>query len=223
MTLRYYSSVAQDTALTAQALAGATTFSVGTTTGWPTSYPFTLALEYNTSLEELVDVTGVAGLVVTCTRGVDSTTAITHNAGATVRHVITARDIREANTHVNSTTGHGANGAIQGAVDVSTAITTALVGIPWTTTSIAANSNLNARTQYMVTTSSPWTLTLNANPTLGDEIRIFDVSGTAFTNNITVSPNGKNMQGSVQNCVIAYNNASLTFLYTGATYGWKIA
>ena len=219
MTLRYYSSVAQDTALTAQALAGATTFSVVTTTGWPTSYPFTLALEYNTSLEELVDVTGVAGLVVTCTRGVDSTTAITHNAGATVRHVITARDIREANAHVNASSGvHGANGTIMGSTDVANAI----ANIPWAISAISANTNLANRTEYHVTTSSPLTLTLPV-PTQGMEIRILDVSGQAKTNNITVSPAGYNFQGSIQNFIFDVNYGSCTLIYVGTTYGWKVA
>ena len=121
MTLRYYSSIAQDTTLTTQALAVSTTLSVGSTVGWPLSYPFTLALEYNSSLEELVDVSGVAGLLVTCTRGVDSTIAITHAAGATVRHVITARDIREANTHVNASSAvHGLAGSVVGTTDTQT-------------------------------------------------------------------------------------------------------
>jgi len=93
----------------------------------------------------------------------------------------------------------------------------------WTTSAIAANTTLVARTQYMVTTSSAWTLTLPASPAQGDEIRIFDVSGSAATNNITVSPNGLNFQGSVQNGVMATNYGSTTLIYTGSTYGWKAA
>lgn len=223
MTLRYYSSIAQDTTLAAQALAGSTILSVGSTVGWPTSYPFTLALEYNTSLEELVDVSGVAGLVVTCTRGVDSTTAITHAAGATVRHVITARDIREANAHVNSTTGHGAVGVIMGLTDTTNLINSSLVGIPWTSSAIAANTTLVNRTQYMVTTSSAWTLTLPLAPAIGWEIRILDASGNAKTNNITVNPNGLNFQGSIQNFIVDIAYGSCTLIYTGTTYGWKAA
>lgn len=108
MTLRYYSSQAQDTTLASSITSGATTITVSATTGWPTSYPFTLALDYSSGLEELVDVTGVSGSNATVVRGVDSSTAVAHGVGATVRHVIIARDIREANTHVNSTTSvHG--------------------------------------------------------------------------------------------------------------------
>ena len=94
---------------------------------------------------------------------------------------------------------------------------------PWTSSAISTNTTLVARTQYFVTTSSAWTLTLPASPVQGDEIRIFDASGSAATNNITVAPNGLNFQGSVQNLVLAYAYVSVTLIYTGATYGWKVA
>jgi len=94
---------------------------------------------------------------------------------------------------------------------------------PWTSSAISANTTLVARTQYFVTTSSAWTLTLPASPVQGDEIRIFDASGSAATNNITVSPNGLNFQGSVQNGVLATAYGSVTLIYTGSTYGWKAA
>ena len=108
---RYYSSIAQDTTLTSGITSGATSMTVSATTGWPlTTYPFTLALDYNTSLEELVDVTAVTGTTVTITRGVDSTTPVAHGVGAIVRHVITARDLTDAQTHYNTALSAGAHG-----------------------------------------------------------------------------------------------------------------
>ena len=119
---RYYSSIAQDTTLTSGITSGATSMTVSATTGWPlTTYPFTLALDYNTGLEELVDVTAVTGTTVTITRGVDSTTPVAHGVGAIVRHVITARDMTETQAHIASTTGaHGVTGAIVGNSDAQT-------------------------------------------------------------------------------------------------------
>jgi len=114
MTLRYYTSQAQDTTTTGAITSGATTMAVSSVTGWPTSYPFTLAVDYSTSLEELVDVTNVSGLTVTITRGVDGSTPAAHGVGATVRHVISARDARESNSHVNATSSAHAITAISG-------------------------------------------------------------------------------------------------------------
>ena len=118
---RYYSSIAQDTALTASATLSTTTLIVGAVTGFPSSYPFVLAIDYGTSFEELVSVTGIAGLSLTVTRGFSGTSAVAHNVGAVVRHVLTAQDMTEMQAHLNSTTGaHGVTGAIVGTTDTQT-------------------------------------------------------------------------------------------------------
>ena len=88
MPSRYYSAVAQDTTITGTITSSSTTVTVAGTSGFPSSYPFVLALDYNTSGEELVTVTNVAGLTLTITRGYNGTTAVSHSPGAVVRHVI---------------------------------------------------------------------------------------------------------------------------------------
>jgi hypothetical protein len=120
MTIRYYSSIAQDTVLPTAITSTATLMTVASTTGWPSTTPFTLAVDFNSGLEELVDVTNVAGLTATIVRGVDGTTPTAHGIGATVRHVITARDMRDANTHINATNGvHGVPDQVAGVGDVT--------------------------------------------------------------------------------------------------------
>jgi hypothetical protein len=74
----------------------------------------------------------------------------------------------------------------------------------------------------MVDTSSARTLTLAASPSLGDEIHIFDVTGNAATNKITVSSNSNKINGSVQDLDIDANNAAVVLIYTGSTYGWRV-
>jgi len=51
-----------------------------------------------------VTVTNVSGTTLTVTRGVDGTSAVSHNAGASFSHGVSARDFDEANSHVNDTT-----------------------------------------------------------------------------------------------------------------------
>lgn len=96
---RYYSSIAQQTSLTSGITSGSTSIAVASTTGFPGSTPYTLSIDYGSAGEELVDVTMVAGLSLTVTRAVDGTSATSHNAGAVVRHVSSARDFTESRTH----------------------------------------------------------------------------------------------------------------------------
>ena len=117
---RYYSAIAQDTTITSGISSSSTSVAVAAITGFPSNYPFALALDYGNALEEIVDVTNVAGLTLTITRAVNSTTAVAHAAGATVRHVITARDMTEAQTHIAATTGaHGVSGTLASIDDVN--------------------------------------------------------------------------------------------------------
>ena len=109
---RFYSSVAQATTLTGSITPSTTVIMVASTAGFPGSTPFTLALDYNQSNEELVDVTSVAGFSLTVTRAVDATSASSHNAGAVVRHVSSGRDFADSRAHeVASTNVHGVTGA----------------------------------------------------------------------------------------------------------------
>ena len=107
---RYYSATAQDTTLTSAATNSSTSIVVAATTGYPISYPFILALDYNTSAEELVAVTNASGLTLTVTRAYNGTTAQAHAVGAVVRHVITAQDLTDAQTHYGTTLTAGAHG-----------------------------------------------------------------------------------------------------------------
>lgn len=123
MTVRFYSSVALQTTLTSGITASATTIQVASTTGFPGSTPFVLAIDYGAANEELVDVTSVAALSLTVTRSVDGTSAGTHNAGAVVRHVSSGRDFADSRAHENASTGiHGltAGSALVGTIDTQT-------------------------------------------------------------------------------------------------------
>ncbi len=121
MTVRFYSSIAQQTTLTGTYSPSSTAIAVAGTTGFPSSTPYTLSLDYGQPNEELVEVTGVAGLTLTVTRAIDGTSATTHNAGAVVRHVSSARDFADSRAHENATSGvHGVVGNVVGTTDTQT-------------------------------------------------------------------------------------------------------
>jgi hypothetical protein len=54
---------------------------------------FTVAIDVDTQNEEIVYVTGVSTDTLTILRGQAGTSAITHTAGATVKHVLTSADL----------------------------------------------------------------------------------------------------------------------------------
>lgn len=108
MTVRFYSSVAPETTLSAGITNSTTTIQVGSVTGFPANTPFTLALDYEGATEELVQVESVALTTLQVIRGIDGTSASAHNAGARVRHVSSARDFADSRSHENSANGvHG--------------------------------------------------------------------------------------------------------------------
>lgn len=121
---RFYSSTAQQTTLTGGITPSDTTMAVASTTGFPGSTPYTLAVDFGSSGMELVEVTGVASLTLTVTRAIDGTSGASHSVGAVVRHVASARDFTDSRTHeAASTDVHGLTG---GAAVVGTTSTQTL-------------------------------------------------------------------------------------------------
>jgi hypothetical protein len=208
MTTRYYSSIAQDTTISVPILSGTTTVTVAATTGWPLTYPFSLALDYGTALEEIVDVTNVTGLTATITRGVDSTTAVGHGAAAVVRHVIIARDIRDSNTHINTFNGAGAHGI----VDVQGYTTTVTSASPVTLTATSTSTQIFTGTLAQ-TVVLPVTSTL----TLGQTFKIYNKVNASMT--INASDGSGVLTGTNR-----YMTVTITCISTSVTTnaGWSL-
>lgn len=118
---RYYSSTAVGTTIVGAISNSATTIVVASVSGFPGSFPYTLILERDTALEEVITVTAAAGTTLTATRGVDSTAGVGHSSGASVEHGVSARDFNEPQAHMAASSGvHGATGSVVGTTDTQT-------------------------------------------------------------------------------------------------------
>jgi microcystin-dependent protein len=154
---RYYSSVAIDTTLKFGITSTDLTFVVDSTAGFPTSYPYTLAIGFDSSSEELVTVVAASGTTLTvgatvagganiAGRGVDGTSDQAHVAGEVVKHVISARDMTEAQAHIAAESGaHGITGSFVGTTDTQ-ALTNKTINSASNTMTIAQSAVTNLTT-----------------------------------------------------------------------------
>jgi hypothetical protein len=114
--MRNYSSTAVQTELVGSLTAVATSATVAADSGFPAT-PFTLVIDPDTVNEEIITVTARSGTnLSTIVRGQDGTAAVSHGAEAVVKHMVTARDLQEAQNHIEATSDiHGVTGALAGA------------------------------------------------------------------------------------------------------------
>jgi hypothetical protein len=130
--LRDYSGNAKSTTLVGTISATATSILLADAVGYPTGTtgPFVITVDAGAAAEEKVlcaSRTGNTITVATGGRGWDGTTASDHDNGASIRHTYSATDAREANAHVNQTTGTPHGGAYLTPADANAAYSTAAV------------------------------------------------------------------------------------------------
>lgn len=88
---------------------------------------------------------------------------------------------------------------------------------------VNSSQTMGANHVYWVDTSAaPITLTLPASPRTGDLVRIYDISGTFGTNNLTIANNSHRIQRQLDSMTVSTNGAAFALVYYGATQGWLL-
>jgi hypothetical protein len=187
MTTRNYSSRSQQTTLTGAVTSGTTSVTVvsgaallgGVTI--PAGTTFTLVIDPDTAIEEIVDATAVSTNTFTITRAIDGSSAQSHSAGAVVRHMAIGRDYREANAHVEATTGvHGISNSssVVGTTDTQT-LTNKTLTSPTITNPSISGAGVDASIVFEGATADAYETTLTVvDPTQDNTITMPNTTGT---------------------------------------------
>ena len=189
---RKFSSSSVETTLALGISTSATTITVATGTGVTllggitlaggNVDQFTLAIDPDTSSEEIVFVTAVSGDTLTVVRGQAGVSAIAHSGGATVKHVLTSSDLDYFTSGItNSITAASTSTLTNKTVSVPIIISPeerCLVSATAATGTINFDCSTQAVVYYTTNSSANFTLnfrgnsttTLNSILTTGDSI-----------------------------------------------------
>jgi len=113
MAVRRFSSISVETTLASGISNSATSMTVASGTGnaliqgsgFVNGDQFTVAIDVDTANEEIVFVTVQSSDTFTITRGQAGSSAISHSAGASVKHVLTSDDLNAFEAGLTSNTG----------------------------------------------------------------------------------------------------------------------
>jgi hypothetical protein len=202
MTTRNYSSRSQQTTLTSAVTAGASSIVVQSGSALlggqsiPAGTTFTIVVDPDTALEEILDATAVSTNTFTVTRAIDGSSAQAHSAGAVVRHMAIGRDYREANVHIEASTGvHGISNSssIVGTIDTQT-LTNKTLTSPTITNPIISGTNVDASIVFEGATPDAFETTLTVvDPTQDNTITLPNTTGTVVIANAVQTLTNKTM------------------------------
>jgi hypothetical protein len=183
---------AGDTTLTLDDTAAVTALLGGVTLGAGNVDQFTIAIDPDTASEEIIFVRGTSGNTLTgLVRGQAGTSATTHSAGATVKHVLTSNDLDYYTTGVDSAiTAAGTATLTNKVIDASNNTLTGVVTLTGTQT--LTNKTLTSPTLTTATLTTPVSSIAFSAQTAaytlvaGDKSKLVTVT-SASTANVTVN------------------------------------
>jgi hypothetical protein len=218
MTTRQYSSRSQQSTLTSAITAGAATMTVVSGTALlggvtiPSGRTYTLVIDVDTALEEIVDATAVSTNTFTITRAIDGSSAQAHSAGAVVRHMAIGRDYRDANLHAeadasyndgagNAHTMHGiasGEGVVVGTLKTQTLTNKTLTSPTISNPTLTGTPSAEASIVFEGTTADAYETTLTVvDPTQDNTITLPNTTGTVVIADATQTLTNKTLTSPV--------------------------
>ena len=103
---------------------------------------------------------------------------------------------------------------VGGTVDVA--------GTAWQAVVTGATTMVSGRGYFVNTTSSAFTMTLPASPSIGNYVQIIDYAGTFDSNTCTIGRNSEKIQGASDDMTVTTERAAFTLVYVDSTQGWLL-
>ena len=95
-------------------------------------------------------------------------------------------------------------------------------GVAWQAVVTGATTMVSGRGYFVNTTSSAFTMTLPASPSIGNYVRIIDYAGTFDSNTCTIGRNSEKIAGASADMTVTTERAGLELVFTDSTQGWLL-